>query len=473
MRISPTSKPKELIPFVHKALRAWNTIGGTDENLMGFLLLVKDRRAAVASDSNPTALRLATNQLLLDGIEELAKQDAEGARVLRDRFPNNHAIAKVARKLNMSADQVNHRQRGAISSLSRILLGREIQFRQEHAQFLEDQLPPPTYTRLLGLEDARARLVKQLLLQETPWVVGIVGIGGIGKTALADAVARQIIHEFTFEKIIWLRVEARTMSGISRAPNLTFDSLMTQLAARLLPEEGASGERAVQARQILKAVPHLIVIDNLETEADIFYLLEHIRGLAVPSKILLTSRIRPPGQAGVFTFPIEELGTADAAALIHHHASTTGVMDLANAPEEDVTTIYQATGGNPLAIKLVVSLAAILPLPQILADLVHTRPGKVEDMYRHIYWQTWQILSPEARMLLQVMPLVAETGALSEQIQAISGLSTAQLWPAVEELAARSMLEVRGTSRERRYGIHRLTETFLRTEIIHWPEDEI
>ena len=74
--------------------------------------------------------------------------------------------------------------------------------------------------------------------------------------------------------------------------------------------------------------------------------------------------------------------------------------------------------------------------------------------------------------MLQAMPLVADTGALPEQMQSVSGLPEAEFWPAVHELFARSLLEVRGSVHERRYSIHRLTETFLRTEIIDWPEDE-
>ena len=69
------------------------------------------------------------------------------------------------------------------------------------------------------------------------------------------------------------------------------------------------------------------------------------------------------------------------------------------------------------------------------------------------------------------MPLVAEPGALPEQMLTISGLPEGKFWPAVTELVSRSLLEVRGTLHERRYGIHRLTETFLRTEIIHWPDE--
>ncbi len=72
--------------------------------------------------------------------------------------------------------------------------------------------------------------------------------------------------------------------------------------------------------------------------------------------------------------------------------------------------------------------------------------------------------------LLQAMPLVSGAGATADYLQEISGLSAGQLWPAIQELRKRSLLEVRGDIREKRYGIHRLTETFLRTEIIHWPE---
>jgi hypothetical protein len=55
-------------------------------------------------------------------------------------------------------------------------------------------------------------------------------------------------------------------------------------------------------------------------------------------------------------------------------------------------------------------------------------------------------------------------------MQAISNLSDVVFWPAVRELFSRSLLEVQGNVRNRRYSIHRLTETFLRTEIIDWPQ---
>jgi hypothetical protein len=40
--------------------------------------------------------------------------------------------------------------------------------------------------------------------------------------------------------------------------------------------------------------------------------------------------------------------------------------------------------------------------------------------------------------------------------------------PALTELVKRSLVDVRGTLVEPRYAIHRLTETFLLTEVIKW-----
>lgn len=54
---------------------------------------------------------------------------------------------------------------------------------------------------------------------------------------------------------------------------------------------------------------------------------------------------------------------------------------------ETISQIYAVTCGNSLAIKLVVGLTAVLPLPPILSDPVSARIGEIKQLYRHIYWQ--------------------------------------------------------------------------------------
>lgn len=457
---------------VHNALASWGELGSSKQELLAFLLLVQEKRVEMGESGKPFDLSKATNEVLIDAINELKKQDEVKAAVLQARFVEGEITRQVANRLHASPDQVNRLQRAAIEDLTHILLSQEMVLRHERQLELEAMLPPRPYSRLFGLEIVLEEVVDQLLKPDGSWCLVIGGIGGIGKTSLADAAVRQITHSLTFKEVVWLRISGRTLSGKNLPPEKSYEQLLNGLAEKLWPE--SAGESAVEQRQrlrqALRTQPTLIVVDNLETEEETIYLLEQIQELIRPSKILLTSRAGMTVPNLAYYLSLEELPFPDAAALLKHHAATIGLDELAQPGENEALAIYALTGGNPLALKLVVSLAAVLPLPQILDDLAKSRPGPIEDLYRNIYWRAWKTLTKESQALLQAMPLVSESGALPEQMKAISKLKDDQFWPALTDLVSRSLLEVRGTVHERRYGIHRLTETFLRTEIIHWPE---
>jgi predicted DNA-binding protein (UPF0251 family) len=469
--LTPLDKD-DLARAVRAALKAWDSTGSAGGDLLDELLFVQEKRAALADPTSPSSRRLAANQVLLDAIEELAIQDAEAARVLRLRFADNNTLLMAGYKMNVSEYTVSRLQRSAIDKLTEIIFEREQSRRQARAERLEAGLPPASYTRLFGLEDARNRLLDQLLTVDRPWVIAIAGIGGIGKTALADAVTRRVIGRQRFEDVAWLRVEPQTMSGRALDQQQAFADLVNGLAGKLGVGDAASSSEATlgQVRRKLKASAVLAVIDNLETDAETAFILNHLQDLAEPSKFLLTARSRPAQAASVHTFSVDELSNTDSLALLRHHGRDIGVATLDDATDAELDAIFDVTGGNPLALKLVVSLLDVLPLSTILEGLRRRRPGPIEDLYRYIYRQTWQTLSAGGRQLLQAMPLVAEAGGTPDYLQAISGLQESDLWPALQELRNRSLLEVRGTIQEKRYGIHRLTETFLQTEINKWEE---
>jgi hypothetical protein len=459
---------------VHEALSGWHAQAGPPKTALDDLLLVQTRQAELARDGNPLALRLAANYVLWEALALLERHDETAAHVLRWRFPDNNTLLQVANRLNVSEHTVSRLQRAALSSLAALLVTEEMELRQGRIQEQEALLPPPSYTRLFGVEERRDQLATELGAASGPGVVALVGIGGIGKTALADAVTRDLIQAFAFEDVFWLRYEARTMSGQALSAEHAFDALLMDLVGHLGLGSGAtsSAARLVAVRQHLKGTLALVIIDNLESEAVADYFLDHLLGLAGPSKFLLTTRTHPPGQAAVRQFSLPELSPENASRLLRHHATEIGATVAAAATDEEIGRIYAVTGGNPLALKLVVGLLDLLPLGHVLADLAHSRGGAVEELYRHIYWQTWRTLSEPARRLLQAMPLVAESGGEPDYLKALSQLDDDSFWSALQQLRSRSLLEVRGTLAEKRYGIHRLTETFVRTEIVHWHEGE-
>jgi hypothetical protein len=214
------------------------------------------------------------------------------------------------------------------------------------------------------------------------------------------------------------------------------------------------------------------VIDNLESEVDASKLIRAITDLSNPSKFILTSRRRPPPKLGVFIYLLSELPLEDSHNLMVDYAGQIGLDEYISDISRNAEGIYSITGGNPLALKLVIGLVDAMPLSIILQDLKSSRPGDVESMYRHIYWKSWHALGIKSKVLLQAMPLIAQEGGTLDHMRNFSGLDEAEFHHAVYELYNRSLLERRGSLEERRYGIHKLTETFLNTEIINWPPED-
>jgi hypothetical protein len=475
MRLNKQLDSDNMLSAVHLALSNWNNLGDGDDHLLESLLLVHEERESIDDWQNPLNRRKATNAVLTRAIGKLEEQNETGAAVLRKRFIEGHITRQVATRLHASPDQVNRWQRIAIEGLTHILISQERKLRDERYEHLLAALPTSPYTQLFGFQEIRREISEQLLRDGEPYVVAISGIGGIGKTSLADAAVRRLIPTLTFDQVVWLRAGKDPLGEPAVSEEASWEFLLAGLSENLGVGDEGGGNLAERMERLvvpLRERPSLVIIDNLERESHTQYVLAQTRQLVNPSKFLLTTRARPTVAAPAFFRSVEELPFNDAADLLRHHAETIGSQALAAADDADYEAIYEVTGGNPLALKLVTGLAVVLPLSQILRGLASSRPGPIESMYRHIYWEAWRSLSAEGQQLLQAMPLVAENGALPEQMMAMSDMAESALWLAVSELFSRSLLEVRGNICERRYSIHRLTETFLRTEIIDWPEEE-
>lgn len=451
---------------VHKALRAYHSIENTAENTLAGLMLVQIALANSRSQT-PAAVRYATNSVIMRGLTELARKDVQSEEVLRRRFQDRDTIRAVAYKMNYSDDQINRFQAKAITELTAIVWEMEEQCRAERLDDLETRLPRSNYSRLFGV-DALVESVETSLAQpDGDGIVTIVGIGGIGKTAIADQVMRRALRTLRYDMVAYSRVERNALA--STPPEL-FSRVIDELYAALpdMPQQATRAERADRLRYRFKARPHLVLLDNLEESAEVAYFFEQLGSWLGTSQFVLTSRARPLTARAASIFMLSELSEAAALELLRYEADAGGLSDFAAAPEDELRAVVELTGGNPLALKLAVGLAHIMPLPTIVADLRQGMSPSTQEMYRRIYWAAWRALSPPARALLEAMPLVDEIGGAPDQLKATAGLDDGALWQAIQELSARSLIEVRGTLHAKRFGIHQLTRTFLHTDIIGW-----
>lgn len=467
-RLSTISASK-LRADVHQALKLWHAPNDDTSPLSDLSLFWRGVRI------HGYKARLATNILLDQALKILAADyDPQEAILLRRRFLDRATMYQVSNELNFAESWANKKQQQAISHLADILTAMEYRAREEYIVALEKRLdlPPPNY--LIGVDNALAELFGLLNAPKLPWLIAIEGLGGIGKTALANALVREIAPTHRFAQVAWVSAKQQDyLPGVGllpvKRPALDLDTLSEALFEQLgdePPRVHPPTEKMLILTQLLKRQPYLVVIDNLETVTDCQVLLPVLRKLANPTKFLLTSRYMQ-AHSEVSRFPLTELNQGDSFAFLKHEAKVRRLTPLINASPDQLESIYQVVGGNPLALKLVIGQISALPLMQVLKNLKRAKGQKVEELYTFIFWQAWQTVEPASRQALLAMPL-AQNGTL-EQLALTSQLELDELGPAIEQLMTLSLIEASGDLEQRRYRIHHLTETFLLTEIAQWP----
>lgn len=468
------SVPKELVQAIHNVFRNWHA-GGLDHPLWSKMLIAAQR----LDDQPAPNLERAVKEILIEALDNLdAQTRADVAQILRLHFIDGLTMFGIANRLGLSENVVYKRQEKAIKSLAEIVWQAESAARLVEvariASRLEIQEPPP----LFGVDDKLAELMAILVAGNSPWLVAVTGIGGIGKTSLADAAVRRMVQIPVFVDVAW--VSARQdqftlwdglLKASERNPALTLEGLIDAIIEQLEFQDLARlplAQKQAGLTARFKAKPYLVVIDNMETAADYRALVPSLKSMVSPSKLLLTSRHSLHDYPDVYCLDLDELSEDDSLALLRHELSVRGLADRAGSTESGLSQVYGVVGGNPLALKLLAGQMYALSLPKVIESLQEARGRSVEDLYRHIYWQSWRLLTDHARKLWSIMPLVAEGGGEVEHLAILSELDDESLLEALKQLATLCLVNVRGTVDERRYGIHRLTVTFLLNEVLKW-----
>ncbi|MEH2123766.1 NB-ARC domain-containing protein [Nostoc sp.] len=201
----------------------------------------------------------------------------------------------------------------------------------------------------------------QWIVSERCRIVGLLGIGGIGKSTIAVKAALGMQTEF--EVVVW--------RSLANAPPL--DELLSSLLKFLMPLYGEDpvipttlDEKLSKLMHYLRSRRCLLILDNAEIilhseqvgqwrsgYEGYGQLLRTIGETSHPSCLLLTSREKPQemalmegAQALVRSLTLSGLTPADGRAIFRQKGAFTG-------SEAEWQTLIHHYGGNPLALKLV------------------------------------------------------------------------------------------------------------------------
>lgn len=217
-------------------------------------------------------------------------------------------------------------------------------------------------TSLIGREQEREKLL-QLLQNRRLSTIAIVAPGGTGKTALT----LDVLHELTLlpDTQDWLdglmflslKQEMLTESGIRPvdAPS-TLDDLKRQCAveiSRLF--EQAPIQDLPEVIDLYGEERLILCFDNLETILRDYQeqFVEFCNALPSFWRVLITSRVVVEG---AHTFSISSLRRP---AAIHLGRAYGNVVGIGTLPEDALSRIADESGGNPLAIRLMIDRLAL------------------------------------------------------------------------------------------------------------------
>lgn len=333
---------------------------------------------------------------------------------------------------------------------------------------------PRTYDRFVGRDDELASLLKFLGEQRHEPLIGLFGFGGMGKSALAREAVEQALELKLFDHAVLTSAKEEYLVGENTVRRQTADYSLENLLHEILQQCGRYDalskpvdQRQIAVQRLLGEKRVVIVLDNLETAQEGFQLIEALYQILGQSKLLVTSRhefdytpLRPVRLKG---FSEEE-----GLAFLHTLGDEKGVPAILTAPKDDLLAIHEATGGAPLAMKLVVGQIRESTLSEVLAILSRAKfEERDREFYRFIFKHSWDLLTSSARRVLVSMSVFAvKSGTTKDALEDVSGESGAELSRALHQLGSMSLVEPIGSLNQRRYTIHQLTHYFILSDIV-------
>ncbi|MDX2213596.1 MAG: NB-ARC domain-containing protein [Oculatellaceae cyanobacterium bins.114] len=302
-------------------------------------------------------------------------------------------------------------------------------------------------TFFYGRKDELEKL-ETWILQDRCRLIAILGIGGIGKTTLSLALARQI--QTQFERVIW-----RSLSHTPSLKELLADLLKSFSKTQVVDLKESVGDRISQLLNYLEEYRCLLILDGVEAilkdddlagrykkgYEDYTELLKQVGSKSHQSCLVITSGEKLKEFAllegrKVRSLLLKGLKGLDTRKIFEER----GIVDFS---EDELRDINERYAGNPLALKIV--SATIQELFGSISEFLKQKTTVFGDI-RHLLDHQFERLSPLEEDVMYWLAIYCEPVSLSilrEDI--VPTVAQAELLEVIESLGYRSLIDTKSS----------------------------
>ena len=336
----------------------------------------------------------------------------------------------------------------------------------------------PDYQKFVMRADL-CRQIEGAISDPRSSVTSIIGIGGVGKTALATWATLRAYEKKQFSFIVSITAKDRelTSSGIQALnPGLTsYESLLDSVLDVLNFPEIKSEKLQVReksVRSVLENSNGLLFVDNLETVDDP-RIIEFLDNLPVGVRAITTSR-RTSVRVSVRPIEVGPLLKDEVVSFISSISSQPGLSYLESLSKKDREKIGDACDGVPVAIRWVLSRSKGSVEAMHNAEAITQANRHGEELLEFCFRRVFETMTNDERAIVQVLSLFQQP--VSTEVLLIgSGVPHYKLQDCIEDLRVDAIVQ-RTFDEERNdysYALIPITRTFVYSDVASHTELEL
>jgi tetratricopeptide (TPR) repeat protein len=251
-------------------------------------------------------------------------------------------------------------EKEAIARYSKQIEGVTSSHKEREKSSVLASLPRRPY--FVGREAELSAVLESLQPNSRTYIIGIEGIGGVGKSALAIEVSHRCLEADFFESVIWISAKESILTVRGIEPIIPEAKSLSEILITIGTSLGSPtiGNLSIQdqirrAYNLMARRTTLLVLDNFESlsKSEQLDILDFLRRSPVNLKIIITSRERvAEGQI----IRLQGLSLAESNALLEWHAQQKNIQLTSDQNKH----LIDLTGGLPLALLWVQGQIAVL-----------------------------------------------------------------------------------------------------------------